>query len=98
MSFSPLHYRVECAMCTGSLIVESDSLQEIFRLLKDHLEKENGMHEAQPAKKQNKLGKRPHTNREIFESNWFRWDILSIQPLERVRSQVDQKDLHSVLM
>lgn len=83
-------------MCSGSLILESDSLQEIFRLLKDHLETMRPMHEAQPAKKQKKLGKAPHTNKEIFDSPWFKWDIINIQPLDKIRIQVD-KDIDAVL-
>lgn len=92
----PLHYHVECAMCSGSLTLESDSLQEIFRLLKDHLATMQPMHETQPAAKQKMLGKAPHTNREIYDSKWFRWDITNVQPLDQIKIRVD-KDIDAVL-
>lgn len=97
MSYSPLHYRVECAMCSGSLIIESDSLQEIFQVLKNHLQNEQTMHEAQPSSKIKKLGKAPHTNKELFDSPWFKWDVTNIQPLDKIRIQVE-KDIDAVLV
>ncbi len=95
MSVSPLHYRVDCMMCTGSLIVESDSLEEIFQLLRDHLNIETKEHEKQSAMKP-ELGKRPVTNQEIFDSLWLRWSVSGMQPFQKIISQVVNQDLKSL--
>jgi hypothetical protein len=96
MSKSPVHYHVECAMCTGSLMLESDSLQEVFQIIRDHLEREAHMHASQPESKRKRFGKEPHTIQEIFDSDWFRWKVLDMQPLDKLHKQVE-KDVDAVL-
>ena len=95
MSVSPLEYQVECAMCTGSLVARSDSLQEIFQIVKNHLQQHGGMHKDHPSDRMN-LGPEPHTNKEIFESQWFRWQVINMQPLNKIRTQVTG-DIDAVL-
>lgn len=54
------------------------------------------MHEAQPASKHKALGKAPHTNKDIFDSLWFKWDVTLVQPFDKIRTQVE-KDIDAVL-
>jgi hypothetical protein len=83
-------------MCTGSLMAESDSLPEIFQIVRNHLEKETEMHDSQSESKHKRFGKPPRTNKEIFESIWFRWEVLGMQPFDKLRKRVE-KDVDAVL-
>ena len=82
-------------MCTGSLVARSDNLQEIFQIVRNHLQQYGGMHKNRPSDHKN-LGPEPHTNKEIFESQWFRWQVTNMQPLNKIKTQVNA-DVDAVL-
>ena len=88
-----LHYRVQCAMCGGSLEAESDTLKELFDIARDHLVKYAIKHESKGPIIQGK----PPTNREIFDNKvWFRWGVINMMPFNAIRERVNKEIIAAI--
>ena len=72
-------YQVQCAMCQDSFSATADTLEELVKIVQVHLEDMKQSHDHNHQK-----SPYPSTKDEILDSNFFRWNVLRLQPFNNL--------------